>query len=371
MGTEVALFVSACVLVAATLVLYLATGVYLDVSERLHTHRRRKVLGDLSVLLFDSNEDAASVHPRLASTKKTVLLDVIQRLALDVTGQAQERLQQLVRTCGLERLIRRRARSRRWRRRVQAAQLHYLVTHPDFNRSRLLNDRHSLVRARAIETTTAEQAVVNVELLAEMISDDSLSVRLSSKNALLRSGAAAIEPLLRLLDAGGDHVGEAMDVASDLPDARLIKALANYAASDLSKHREMAAKALGSGTGVGAVAILSGLLTDDDADVRVSAITALRRLESLESAVAIGRAMSDPAFRVRREAGNTLDELGAPGQLVLRQMLQSSDPFARDMARQVLDGSLSPSAGLVAPGLRNAGNEHRDNRFKVKARVIA
>lgn len=369
MSVGMILFAGAWGLVGASLVLYLATGAYLDMSEKLHAHRRRKVLGDLSVLLFDSNEDAAAVHPRLTATKKTVLLDVIQRLALDVTGQAQERLQQLVRTCGLERLIRRRSRSRRWRRRVQAAQLHYLVTHPDFNRARLLNDRHSLVRARAIETTTAEQAVENVELLAEMLSDESLSVRLSSKNALLRSGAAAIKPLLRLLEAGGEHVGEAMDVASDLPDARLIKALANYAASDQPEHREMAAKALGSGTGVGAVTILTDLLTDEDADVRVSAITALRRLESLESAVAIGRAMSDPAFRVRREAGNTLDELGAPGQLVLRQMLQSVDPFARDMARQVLDGSLSPSAGLVAAGLRNAGRAHQDNRFKVEAAV--
>ncbi len=354
MSLVFALFLGAWSLTGLVLFLYLADGIFLDVGQKLHQKRRRRVLPDLSVLLFDSNEDAAAVHPRLTATKKTVLLDIIQGLALDVNGEAQERLQQLVRTCGLERLIRRRATSRRWRRRVQAAQLHYLVTHPDFDRARLLADRHALVRARAIETTTAEQAVEHVELLAKLLSDPSLSVRLSCKNALLRSGAAAIPPLLGLLSEGGSYVGEAMEVASDLPDARLIRALSAYASSKESRHREMAARALGGGTGVGAVVILTGLLSDTDADVRVSAITALRRLESLESAVAIGRSMGDESFKVRREAGNTLDELGAPGQMVLRQTLHSTDPFARDMARQVLDGSLSPSASLVAAALRNA-----------------
>ena len=62
--------------------------------------------------------------------------------------------------------------------------------------------------------------------------------------------------------------------------------------------------------------------------------------------------MSDPAFRVRRQAGNSLDEMGPAGQLVLRQMLQATDPFARDMARQVLDGSMSQSAQMVASALR-------------------
>ncbi len=345
-------FLASWSLVALTLFLYLVSGLYLDVSERVRTKRRLAVLDDFGVLLFDSNEDAARVHHRLTGAKKSVLLDVIQRLALDVKGDAEDRLQQLVRTCGLERLIRRRSRSRRWRKRVQAAQLHYLVTHPDFDRTPLLTDKHPLVRARSVETLTTEQAEEHVEMVASLLNDPTMSVRLAAKNALLRAGSAAIEPLLKLLSEGGDQVGEAMDVAAYLPDARLVEALKRYATSKNQAHRQMAARSLGTGTGVGAVEILHLLLDDEAADVRVAAILALRRLEAYESVVAIGRVLSDSSFKVRRQAGHALDELGAAGQLVLRQTLHATDPFARDMARQVLDGSMSPSAHLVASALR-------------------
>ena len=339
-------------LVGVTVVVYLLSGVYLDVSKRNEQRRRLAVLDDFSVLLFDSNEEASQVHHRITGAKNDVLLDVIQRIALDVNGEAEDRLQQLVRTCGLERLIKRRSRSRRWRRRVQAAQLHYLVTHPDFDRTPLLVDRHPLVRARSVETLTSEQAEEHVELVSSLLNDPNMSVRLAAKNALLRAGSAAIEPLLALLAEGGEHVGEAMEVAADLPDGRLVEALKQYATSDNEQHRKLAALSLGTGTGIGAIDILHLLLRDDSPDVRTSAILALQRLESYESVVAIGRSMSDPAFRVRRQAGNALDEMGPAGQLVLRQMLQATDPFARDMARQVLDGSMSQSAQMVASALR-------------------
>ncbi len=341
-------FLIAWGLVGFTIVAYLVHGAYLDLSGALNRRRRRRILDDFGVLLFDSNEEAARVHHRLTSAKKNVLLDVIQRVAIDVNGEAEDRLQQLVRTCGLERLIRRRSRSRRWRRRVQAAQLHYLVTHPDFDRARLLNDKHSLVRSRSIETLTGEQAEEHVELVASRLSDPVMSVRLSAKNALLRAGSFAIEPLLLLLAEGGPFVGEAMDVATDLPDNRLVVALQEYATSSEAAHRQMAARALGTGTGIGATETLHQLLADPDADVRTSAIVALQRLDSFESVVAIGRAMSDKSFMARRAAGHALDELGPAGQLVLRRTLKSSDPFARDMARQVLDGSLSASARMVS-----------------------
>ena len=230
--------------------------------------------------------------------------------------------------------------------------MHYLVTHPDFDRTPLLTDKHSLVRARSVETLTGEQAEEHVELVTSLLNDPAMSVRLAAKNALLRAGSAAIEPLLGLLEEGGEHVGEAMDVAADLPDARLVEALKSYASSPDELHRRMAARSLGSGTGIGAIDILHSLLRDDSAAVRVAAVVALERLESYESVVLIGRAMSDRSFQVRRQAGVTLDALGPAGQLVLRQTLHTTDPFARDMARQVLDGSMSPSAQLVTSALR-------------------
>jgi hypothetical protein len=40
---------------------------------------------------------------------------------------------------------------------------------------------------------------------------------------------------------------------------------------------------------------------------------------------------------VRQRAGLALKAIGAPGIITLRQALEDPDPFARDMARQVLD----------------------------------
>lgn len=324
--------------------IYLAWGVKLDRGEKTSKKRTAAVLPTLSILLFDANDEAALAFEKLAKTNRRVLLDVAQSLALDINGEARERLQQLARSTGLERSIRRRSKHRRWRHRVQAAQLHYLVTHPDFDRSPLLTDKHPLVRARAAEALTADQAVEHVDDLADLLADDSLAVRMGAQNSLLRAGGAAVEPLLRLLREEGPQVAEAMQVAANLPDRRLVDALSAYTASDDPELRAMTALALGSGTGLGAVDLLRKLLHDPDPDVRSAAVSGLQRLESRESVAAIGELLADSAWRVRRSAGYALDGLGAAGHLILRQALQADDPYARDMARQVLDGSMALSA---------------------------
>ena len=88
MSFNFAAFVIGWSLVALCFVLYLATGVYLDASKALQTKRRRAVLDDFGVLLFDSNEEASRVHYRLTAAKKGVLLDLIQRVALDLNGRS-------------------------------------------------------------------------------------------------------------------------------------------------------------------------------------------------------------------------------------------------------------------------------------------
>ena len=151
-----------------------------------------------------------------------------------------------------------------------------------------------------METLTSEQAVTHIDDLMQLLTDGSLAVRLAAQNSLLNAGAAAIEPLLAMLAEGGPHIAEAMEVAADLPDPRLVAALTSYATAEDAHQREMAARALGSGTGVGAVQVLGGLLEDESPDVRANAIGGLLRLESHESVVAIGRCLSDPAWHVRR-----------------------------------------------------------------------
>ena len=338
------LFVLSWVALASASGLYLGFGVMRDWNRRVTASRISALLGDLSILLFDSHDQATIAVESLANVNRRVLLDLAQNLALDINGEARERLRHLSRSTGLERGIMRRAKSRRWRNRVQAAQLHYLVTHPDFDCGPLLRDKHRMVRARAAESLTESQAVVHVEALAMLLRDPSLAVRMSAQNALLRAGAAAVEPLLVILDQAPEHVAQAMQVAANLPDPRLLTALAKYAQSPDPYLREITARALGNGSGIGSVELLRDCLNDASKDVRATAIVALQRLESRESVAAIGAMLSDDAWKVRRAAGYALDGLGAPGQLILRRALEADDPYARDMARQVLDGSRARSA---------------------------
>jgi hypothetical protein len=55
--------------------------------------------------------------------------------------------------------------------------------------------------------------------------------------------------------------------------------------------------------------------------------------------------MRDRTWRVRREAALALRSIGAPGALFLRRALKSDDPFAADMAQQVMDLPEAAAAG--------------------------
>ncbi len=348
------LFLGAWSLTAAFAFIYIVWGTGMDISRRVVARRQQRVLDVLSVVLFEPDEDAARIHLRAQAMPKRPLLNVIQSLAVDLNGQAQSRLQQLVRALGLERYIRRRARSRRWRMRTQAAQLQYLVDHPDFDRRALLKDKHHIVRARAVESLTPKQGGQHIDLLLGLLEDPSIAVRLAVQQKLLDVGSAAVPHLLDLLENDGAGVREALEVAANLPDPRLVDALDHHATVGDAETRETAARALGSGSGPGAADILTRLCSDDDAAVRVAAIEGLARMEAQMSVAAIGRRLSDEAWMVRRAAGLALDRLGAPGSLILRNRLGDADPYARDMARQILDAAAARDGIALVPPLEDA-----------------
>lgn len=346
------LFLGAWSLSFALAAFYIVWGSFNDVAKRVVARRRRRVLEVLSVVLFESDEDAERIHERAMEMPRRELLAVVQSLAVDLNGQARDRLQHLVRALGLERFIRRRARSRRWRMRVQAAQLQYLVEHPDFDRRRLLTDKHHIVRARAAESLTAQQAAEHVDELVDLLRDDSVAVRLAVQQKLLEVGSAAVPVLLDEL-YGERHVLEALEVAANLADPRLVEALVGHARSEDPVVRATAARALGSGSGPGAGEMLEVLCGDDDPEVRVAAIEGLARMESQASVAIIGRLLGDRSWQVRRAAGLALDRLGPPGSLILRSHLDDLDPFARDMARQVLDAAAARDGVTLIPPIED------------------
>ncbi len=333
-------------MVGTLVVIYLATGLIGDVRHRYLERRRRRVLAVIGVVLFESEDQAEAVYDQVSDLSRRALLDVLQNLAVDLDGQAQQRVRRLVRTTGLEQFIRRRCDARRWRIRIQAAQLHHLVDHPDFDRRRLLEDRHPMVRARAAEALTPSQAAAQLDVLVPMLSAGDTVVRLAAQQAVLTAGPAAVPRLVARLRSTLDDPLPVLEVVANLSDPRLLEALGPHLGSPDARVRRLIAQALGNDAGVGGVEVLHELLDDVDETVRATAIDALARLDALASANRIGQRLSDPSFVVRRAAGAALDRLGATGRLALRCSLDADDRFARDMARQVLD---SASARIGVP----------------------
>lgn len=336
--TRFELFVAAWGLVAALSVTYLVTGLANDLANWVLERRRRRVLRVIGVVLFEHDSEAEAVYEEVTDLPKRTLLRVLQNLSIDLDGDAQDRVRQLIRTTGLERFIRRRSRARRWRFRVQAAQLCHLVSDPNFDRRRLLEDRHPLVRARAAEVLTMEQATEHLEVLIPLLSNEHTSVRMAAQQAVLTAGSASVPHLIRQLSQGSVDAHAALEVVANLPDPRFVALLAAHAQSSEPRTRALAAKALGNGASA-SVELLHRLLGDSDETVRATAIESLARLDAVTSVNALGACLGDSSFLVRRAAGVALDRLGAPGRLVLRRELDSGDRFAADMARQVLDSA--------------------------------
>lgn len=344
------LFIISWGLVGLMMLLYVLWGVAADVISRVIERRRGQVLRVLSIVLFESDDEAQKVHDQVIGLPRGTLLGVLQSLAVDFDGSARQRLRQLVRTTGLERFIIRRSRSRNWRMRVQAAQLQYLVLHPDFDRVKLLTDKHHLVRARTAESLTPEQTPKFIDELMTMLSDMSPAARFAAQQSLLQAGPACVPKLLLHLQSPDTDVLQALEVAANLADPRLIDVLDTHAQSSDPKIREMAAKALGNGAGDDSIQMLHRLVGDPDAAVRSRAIESLARMESLTSATLIGRRLSDQVFQVRRTAGLALEQLGPAGRMTLRRHLTDPDRFARDMARQVLDAAAARTGiSVIAP----------------------
>lgn len=352
--TRVDFFVSVWSIVGCLTLLYLLSGAVGDFRAAVLKRRRAKVLDVLAVVLFESEIEAEAVHKRAGRLSRGALLQVIQTLAVEINGQTRSRLQKLARTRGLERHIRRRGRSRRWRLRIQAAQLQYLIEDPTFDRRVFLNDRHPLVQARAIESLTVDQAAEHVELLVGLLASQETAVRRAARQILVNIGSPVVPALLEQLSepmvSENDAVTlEILEVAANLPDPRLLQVLTTHSKASQADRRFMAVRALSSGRGTGAEEILIKNLGDGDERVRVAALEGLARLQAFTSVVEVGRLLRDRSWAVRRGAGAALDDLGAPGALVLRCSLNDSDPFARDMARKVLDARAAKSGINTVP----------------------
>jgi HEAT repeat protein len=105
--------------------------------------------------------------------------------------------------------------------------------------------------------------------------------------------------------------------------------------------RVASARALGLLQAVECSTSLLTAMRDEAWQVRAQAARALGRVRATIAIPALAARLTDPSWWVRRHAAYALGELGYDGQEALRRIVQTSpDPYARDMAREVLEGGV-------------------------------
>jgi HEAT repeat protein len=105
--------------------------------------------------------------------------------------------------------------------------------------------------------------------------------------------------------------------------------------------RTAAARALGLIQAIECGTSLIGALKDQAWQVRAQAARALGRVRSPLATHALAARLTDRSWWVRHHAAYALMELGEDGQAALRHVVATSDdPYARDMAREALEGGL-------------------------------
>lgn len=105
------------------------------------------------------------------------------------------------------------------------------------------------------------------------------------------------------------------------------------------EQRVAAARALGHMGAADCAISLIGALQDQAWPVRAQAARALGELRAELALLALPARLTDPAWWVRRHAAHALREFGVEGRRELERIAANSpDRYARDMAREVLDG---------------------------------
>lgn len=254
-------------------------------------------------------------------------------------GAEQEWLGGIALELGLVARARRLCRSRLWWRRLHGARLITLVGGGEEAILALAHDRNPLVRSQVAEWAGAYGTPAGIRTLGDMLGDRSRASRYSVEDALVRLGGLAVEPLAERLA----HVRRpipsitGLRAAGGLGDPRLLPSILTHCDRENPEVRRAAFAALGAIGGEEAGRRLVAALEDPDPRARAEAATALGRMGHWQAAGVLARELGHTAWDVRLAAGRALANLGPPGEITLRKMLDAPNAFAADMARHVLD----------------------------------
>ncbi|HEX5870982.1 MAG TPA: HEAT repeat domain-containing protein [Longimicrobium sp.] len=259
-------------------------------------------------------------------------------LVPSITGQSRDHLARLAQQIGLVPVAERMAAARDWRDRLHGVRLLAAVGGGEHVVPALLDDPDPAVRAEAVEWAGSNPTPELIERLVRLLPRTDRYGSFVVRDSLLRVGVEVVPPLARYLEKyNGRHAEPALDVAAGIPDVRFAPAALRLCRDPLPHVRALAAALAGAVGSEEAVGVLQTLVSDEDPEVRAAAAAALGRLGHWPSATVIAPLLRDRAWIVRSQSALALRALGSPGLLYLRKGLSDQDPFAADIARQVLD----------------------------------
>ena len=295
---------------------------------------RRILAASLSAGSVPSDHDLG----RLLGLPRSQLISLVVELSRSFRGERSEVIRRLARELDIVNQGFRLVASRLWWRRLEGARLLTLFDEARTVRRALLEDPHPLVRAQAAEWAWTRAKPDEIRTLVALSDDPDGLVRFSASDALIRLGPVAAPAVAEDLSraTGADAVA-LLEIAGAINDPRLLPGALHLVSDEHPRTRELAARLLGSLGGADAIEELVDLLDDPDSGVRSASAHGLGQLGYWPVGSRLAARLEDRSWDVRRSAGLALRSIGAPGVLLLRRATGSGDPFAADMARQVLD----------------------------------
>lgn len=279
-------------------------------------------------------QDAAA----FARLSWTVQQEMVHEFGGSLTGSGRTELATLGIAAGTARRAEGMCASPWWWRRLAGARV---LTAFDLDcpvMRRLLRDRSAVVRAQAFVWAAGRDDAAVIDELVSRLADPARLCRFTVQDSLLRLGRPAATALARFLATPGRAgLADGLAVARGLAQPELLApavALATHPDHDV---RVRAAGVLGVLGGDEAVTTLLSMLEDANADVKAAAARGLGELGAWTAASTLLGLLGDTSWQVRRESALALRRMGSVGQLALRRALRATNPFAADMARQVLD----------------------------------
>lgn len=315
--------------------------------NRARTRRGQALAGSGAARIQRAMQDwlleSGEMEPLLAALREapseTAVEQVVLALATRVTAERRPRLIAALRQEYWVRDILSYGMAFRWTSRLRTARLLGTLGVPEDEArvKRLMADSHPAVRAAVTPAIGRVGTPSMIRHVLERKPTQPTVVRQLQRSVLLQSAAAVVPVLRELLvtETRPAHLTSMIDLAVGTRDPSLLPLAAERAAHPDREVRAAAGRALAQWFHPDAPVKLQQLLADPEPAVRAIAARGLGMLGVVEAAPALARALEDSQWWVRFRSALALAVLGDPGRAVLRELADSQDRYAADMARMI------------------------------------